>query len=82
MDAPPQIVAGIRRYVDERIPPGGFVTAVLENDLKEAFARADRGNIAAMFEIVTYCYNEIPASCWGSPEAVEAWLTPEEKTDG
>ena len=78
MDAPPQIVAGIRRYVDHRIPPGGFVTAVLENNLKEAFMRADDGNIAAMFEIVSYCYNEIPGTCWGSPERVAAWLANEE----
>ena len=80
-NAPPQIIDGIRRYVDERIPPGGFLTAVLENDLKEAFGRADDGNIAAMFGIVAYCYNEIPGVCWGSPERVKAWLTEEREVE-
>lgn len=74
-NAPPHIIDGIRRFVDDRIPPGGFLTAVLENDLKEAFSRADNESIAGMFEIVAYCYNEIPGVCWGSPEKVLAWLT-------
>lgn len=74
MSAPPHIIDGIRNYVDERIPPGGFLNAVLENDLKEAFSRADEQSLAGMFGIVSYCYNEIPGVCWGSPQKVEAWL--------
>lgn len=76
--APQAIIDGIRRYVDHRIPAGGFVTAVLNNDLKDAFARADEQSIAGMFDIVSYCYNEIPGVCWGSPEKVAAWLKGEE----
>ncbi len=74
MSAPPHILDGIRQYVEHRIPPGGFVNAVLENDLKEAFARADNESLAGMFGIVSFCYNEIPGTCWGSPERVKAWL--------
>jgi hypothetical protein len=61
-------------YVQHGYPPGGFVTAVLENNLKEAFARADNNNAIDMHEIVAYCYNHIPSSAWGSPEKVSAWL--------
>ena len=72
--APQRTLDGIRRYVNDRIPPGHFLTAVLSNDLRGAFSRADDENRAAMFAIVSYCYNEIPGACWGSPEAVGEWL--------
>src|SRR6266702_2435822 len=75
------IVPSIDRYVNNRIPAGGFLQAVLSNDLKEACARADNQNRYLLFEIVGYLYNEIPASCWGSPERVENWLTPDVKPD-
>ncbi len=61
------------RYVKNAIPPGGFLTAVLSNDLKEAFGRADDINLDHMKEIVVYCYNEIPSNCWGSREAMADW---------
>jgi hypothetical protein len=66
----------IKRYVDDRVKPGGFLMAVLSNDLCEAFSRADDDNAKAMHEIVRYIYNEIPSSAWGSPEKVYAWLHP------
>lgn len=70
----PEIIESIRAYADEGRPTGGFLKAVLSNDLQEAFGRADAGNQATMFEIVSYCYNEIPSVCWGSPKAVKNWL--------
>ncbi len=69
-----EIEASLKRYVDQRIETGSFLRAVLENNLKEAFGRADHINIGRMFEIVQYCYNEIPKNCWGSEEAVKEWL--------
>lgn len=70
----PEILDAIRRYADEHCPVGNFLTAVLCNDLTEAVGRADDENIRVLPEIVCYCYNEIPCSCWGSPERVRAWL--------
>lgn len=52
---------------------GGFLTAVLENDLFGAAARADHINIKLIPDIVRYVYNELPAACWGSPGAVKRW---------
>ena len=66
--------SSIDRYVNDRIPTGGFLRAVLENNLKEAFGRADEEAVVQMKEIVAYCYNQIPCNCWGSPEKVSAWL--------
>ncbi len=66
----PNTIDTINSYVTKGLPAGGFVTAVLENNLLQAFARADDMNTAHMREIVTYCYNEIPSGCWGSPDKV------------
>jgi len=54
--------------------PGGFVYAVLCNNLSESFKRADDENRFAMHDIVAYCYNELPMECWGSEDKVIAWL--------
>lgn len=67
-------ISSIMDYVNHGVPPGDFITAVLSNDLKEAFGRADSFNSANMKLIVEFCYNYIPAGCWGSPERVKAWL--------
>jgi len=76
-NVPRHTLGGIDRYVNERIEPGGFLRAVLENDLREAFGRADLINREALFDIVAYIYNECPAVCWGSREKVQAWLNPD-----
>jgi len=61
-------------YVKHGWNPGGFVTAVLANDLMNSFGRADEENQVAMLSIVKYVYNNTPMSCHGSYEAVNAWL--------
>lgn len=75
MTIPDYTLAAINRYVEERVPPSGFLSAVLENNLMEAFGRADENNRAALFEIVSYLYNDAPSACWGSPAKVSAWLS-------
>lgn len=72
---PPIIQHGIAAWVTRAVPPGHFLRAVLTNNLKEAFGRADHKNIAAMGHIVAYLYNEAPYQCWGSAEAVKDWQT-------
>ena len=64
----------LERYYKHKIPTGSFLRAVLENNLMEAFARADEINIVGMFEIVKYVYSHLPVCCYGSPEKVKAWL--------
>lgn len=76
-----EIKAALDRYVNHKIPTGGFLRAVLENDLKEACGRADVTNRYRLFEIVNYCYNEIPGSGWGSPENVAAWLNKQKESN-
>lgn len=71
---PPLIKRAIDKHALEGRPCGHFVTAVLENDLTEAVARADENSLAALYEIVIYCCNYIPSNCWGSKEKVKAWI--------
>jgi len=70
---PPAVFAGLQRYIKNGILPGGFLTAVLQNDLIASFERADQHSKAAMEDIVTYMYNYIPMAAWGSPERVRDW---------
>lgn len=68
------IKESLERYVEHKIPTGGFLEAVLSNNLVEAVGRADSENIQRLPEIVRYVYNKLPSSCWGSPEKVKEWL--------
>lgn len=61
-------------YVERGYQPGGFVTAVLENNLVDAVSRADRENLEHLKEICQYVYWNIPADCWGSKAKVKDWL--------
>lgn len=63
----------VRRWIEDGITPGSFLSAVIANDLKDACARADDVNRHALFEIVRWFYNEAPAGCWGRPEALSTW---------
>ena len=71
---PEHILPSIIAYVKQGRPVGGFLNAVLSNNLLESFKRADDINCIHMFDIVNYLYNEAPSTCWGSPEKVEIWL--------
>lgn len=72
------IPVAIKRAIDlhakKGCPCGQFVTAVLENNLREAINRADKNSLDALVEIVQYCHWEIPGNSWGSKEKVTAWI--------
>lgn len=70
----PALTQGVKLYIENRIEPGSFLCALMENDLKEACARADDVNRHMLFEIVNWFYNEAPSTCWGSREKVKRWL--------
>lgn len=71
---PAGLQSAMQLYIERAIPPGGFLTAVLSNDLRGACARADDINRHELFAIVSWLYNNAPTPCWGSPERVEKWL--------
>ena len=63
----------VERWVHLGYPPGDFLTAVITNDLKMAVTYADDMNRLLLSEIVRWCYNNIPASCWGSMKNAKQW---------
>lgn len=64
----------LERYLNQGIMPGGFYTALLENNLAEAFGRADYHNSQNLKEIVQYIWNFFPGDAWGSKTKVEQFL--------
>lgn len=68
------VKGALDRYIQYGIAPGGFLYAVLSNDLFAAVGRADRENIANLQKICGYVYNEIPSNAWGSEAAIEKWI--------
>ena len=73
---PIHMMDGIRRYIDDHIPPGDFLSSIITNDLRESVGRADDENIRNIPAYVSYFYNEAPSSCWGSAEKMNEWLNP------
>ena len=72
--APVLILNEIDDYARNHNPKGHFLTAVLENNLFGAVAHADPESTAGLRDIILYICREIPGSCHGSKEKVEAWL--------
>lgn len=68
------LYGALERYLNNGIMPGSFLTAVLENNLCEAFGRADICNEHNMKNIVGYVYNHLPSNAWGSKERVTTYL--------
>lgn len=64
----------IREYVDNRQMPGGFLYAVVRNDLLGAVTVADYENLTNLPAFVAYFYNHAPAGCWGDAKRVSEWL--------
>lgn len=71
---PDHMIGGLRRYFENGIRPGEFLTAVLSNDLRGAFERADHINERRVRDYMVFLYNYAPYGSWGSPEQFKAWI--------
>ncbi len=72
-DVPEHLHEGLVAWVRTGRPVGSFLTAVLENDLREAVFRADLTNLWKLRELCIWLNNFTPAFCSGSPETAKAW---------
>ena len=61
-------------YLQHGIGPGGFLTAVLCNDLVNTWIHADDVNRAALPVYVGWLVYEAPAESWGSRARVRDWI--------
>jgi hypothetical protein len=64
----------ITRYVENGVPTGSFLEAVLSNDLFGAFSQADETSRTHLQELVRHIYWNVPSGCHGSPQKVTAWI--------
>ena len=71
---PEHMRAGMERYMEQGVPPGHFLTALLSNDLMEAMGRADDINRESLHDYCRWLCNYAPAGSFGSPEAVKEWI--------
>ncbi|MBC8184304.1 MAG: hypothetical protein ISR65_18525 [Bacteriovoracaceae bacterium] len=71
---PDYMRGNILDYIFDKRPVGEFLTAVICNDMKTAIGKADGNNLRNIQAYLYFFYNYAPALCWGSKEAMEAWL--------
>lgn len=71
---PEHMRGAMKRYLEDGIPPGSFLQAVLCNDLKGAVSRADQINIQYLKEWAQFMMWELPAACQGSEERYRNWI--------
>lgn len=71
---PEHIREGARKYIEEGRHPGGFLTAVVQNDLFSAFAKSDEINARRMRDILYFFWNEAPGECFGGKDKMDEWI--------
>ena len=86
-DIPEHMHGGIFRYLTNGVSPGGFLTAVICNNLHDAVRKADDVNIDLLPAYVNFFHNNAPVACWRSRSAFDGWmkkggLVGLEKTEG
>ena len=72
-DLHPNLRPGLARHILIGQPTGGFLTALLSNDLDDAVFRADPTSLAALSELTRFVRHCTPPLCHGSRAAVKAW---------
>jgi len=81
-DIPPAILRGLKNYERDHTPVGGFLRAVLCNDLMETMHRGDERSLEALRAIVEYVYWELPSDCWGDYDRYKKWIGLIQKSGG
>ena len=72
---PPHMQETARLYIEKGVPGGSFFTALCENNLINAFNRADNINAEAMKAWADFVYWEMPGKAWGDKDAVKNWIS-------
>jgi hypothetical protein len=68
------MVEALEAYVQDGIPLGDFLQAVICNDFKAAAGRADDDNLMNLPAFAAYMVNEMPMMSHGSREHYTVWL--------
>ena len=65
---------GMLRYVKDHLKPGGFLVAVITNDLRGAVLAADDHNLPLIPLYVRWFGTRVGSGAVGSKEAMKKWL--------
>jgi hypothetical protein len=65
----------VERYLFDRIMPGGFLHAVIENNFRDAAFRADDENSQCLREWAMLLHDHFPWKAHGSPERFLDWIS-------
>jgi len=68
----------LENYVVHGLAPGGFMTAVLTNDLYRTVNAADSNNKKIVPEIVNWIQINLPISCYGTQKNMKSWMKDED----
>jgi hypothetical protein len=71
---PDRVMNNLLQYVEGNEAPGGFLFAVLSNNLFESIGRADNEMQPLIPLLVKFISWKIPYGCHGSPDIVKAWM--------
>jgi DNA-directed RNA polymerase specialized sigma24 family protein len=66
--------AHLKNFQEKRSDPGGFLHAILTNDLFGAIRRADATSAKDFLPICRYVWAELPGNIWGTTDKVAAHL--------
>ena len=67
----------LAEYIINHKPVGGFLEAILSNDLMMACLKADGDNIRNIPAYIDFLYNYAPLGSWGSPKIYRTWIEEE-----
>jgi hypothetical protein len=70
---PSHMREGAKRYIEEGIFPGSFLTHIFENDFVHAAATADPINQQSLYNYAEFLYTQAPSACWGSASRMQEW---------
>lgn len=65
--------ASLTRYLENGYMPGGFLTAVMTNDLYRAVSSADEANTRALADIARWVFMNVPAGALFTEERMMEW---------
>lgn len=71
---PAHLQGGMLRWLVLGTEPGGFMRALLTNDLMRVYDRADELSRAAIGDLTVFLYNYAPSGSWGSSENFKSWV--------
>jgi len=71
---PYHMLISVIAYRDYGRYVGGFLEALLSNDLMKAIERADDDNICALADYGKLLHNDMPSDSYGSQGRYKAWI--------